>query len=146
VSLCRKGSVVKTIEFTAKIRWMAPDDFDPEKIIAFRPANRGEKILTAYGAVYESPCDCQDAPHNYRPIIDDWQWPEWLTAAAVVMLPGGNWVATEFVPRIRESNDRWIGCGSFFALRLTSFVPPPCDYWLESLMINPKLQAKEKSC
>ena len=123
---------MKTIEFTAKIRWMAPDDFDPGRVVAFRPPKRGEKFLTNGGDIQVATTDWDTC----RLIIDDWQWPEGLTAAAMVMLPDGRWVETSRVPTIQD--DDWWDHGEYVEAQ-HSFVPPPCDDWRKSLRINPKI-------
>lgn len=128
---------MKTIKFMAEIEWLAPDGFDVRKIVDFRPPKKGERFLTAFGGIVEvlggmEAGDC-------RPIIDDWEWPEWLTeAAAVVMLPGSDWVATEHVPMC--VNGVWRGTGRVSSLCFASFAPPPCDDWRKSRRINPRFQ------
>jgi len=127
---------MKKIKFSVNIEWPAPDDFDERTIVAFRPPRRREKYLSYGGEVCVLLSDMDD---GFRPIIDDWQWPEWLTAAAVVLTPHGCWIATERVPRC--DGLAWSGCGSVVDFRLTTFSPPPCDDWQKSLRVNPKFQA-----
>jgi len=70
-----------------------------------------------------------------------WQWPEWLTAAAIVKTRYGDWLGCERVPTLDDY--QWTNTGMTLVLNpLTSFEPPRCDDWLDSLRVNPNREGE----
>jgi len=69
-----------------------------------------------------------------------WQWPEWLTAEWIAMDRDGGWWCYGDKPRLNDLG--WSPCGGTnSSLRpcLTTFTPPPCTDWRQSLRRNPSL-------
>ena len=73
-----------------------------------------------------------------------WQWPSWLKAAAIVKNSRGEWLACRRVP---EQDDcfrgGWCKTGLVFVLaQFTTFEPPACDDWRDSLRVNPNREGE----
>ena len=75
--------------------------------------------------------------HTYStyPILREvWEWPDWLKAKHIAMDKGGEWYAYSSTPHCGD--DDWHGNG-YINLALTTFTPPECTDWKESLRKNP---------
>lgn len=103
-----------------------------------RPPKKGEWFYS------ETHARAVMAQHDYTdnvqmPILRRvWQWPEWLTAKYVAMDSDGAWYAYSEMPVKHSGSARWMP----LALRCTylgntTFQPPQCDNWQNSLHERP---------
>ena len=108
-----------------------------------RPVKPGEFWINYAGAVVGP---CEEALNCSRVIVRNaWQWPEWLTCAAVVRTKGGDVWACSTVPHIDECiTSGWSNTGTVLVLqgRFVNINLPDVP-WQESLRVNPNLEKRQ---
>ena len=109
-----------------------------------RPRKKGEQCLGNTGQVLAPALRDDDPSQTYNVILRPaWQWPEWLTAAAVVVTRDGQFWACSNVPCVStEMGSGWENTGNTILLNglFVALEPPQCT-WRESLRVNPNRKA-----
>lgn len=88
-----------------------------------------------------------DAMRSVMIVRDKWEWPEWIRAPYIAMDSDGDWyffaskpiaTKTQWLHEISNIEGRLLwSSGESDSWNFTSFTPPPCTDWRQSLRRNP---------